>query len=501
MACHNGLTARSGEDVSLGFDWRATMMANSARDPHWQAAVRRETLDHPLVAEEIEHECSVCHMPMAHTLSVASGAKGRVFAHLSANRKPKAIDRLAVDGVSCSLCHQIAPRNLGTRQSFTGGFEIDGREPSGDAAIFGPFNVDRGRTTIMRSATGFRQTESRHIQESELCATCHTLYTNARGAKGEIVGRLPEQVPYLEWRHSAFREQQSCQSCHMPVVEEPTPIVSVLGEPRDGLSRHVFLGGNFFMLRMLNRYRAELGVRALPQELDAAATRTIHHLQSKTANVTVDGMRVEKGRLDFRVTATNLSGHKLPTAYPSRRAWLHVTVRDGSGRTLFESGAVRANGFIDGNDNDADRARYEPHHRLIRTSQEVQVYEAIIEDPAGIVTTGLLQGVRFAKDNRLLPSGFDKATAEPDIAVRGDAAVDEDFAAGSDRTGYSIDISQGAGPYAVDVELRFQPIAFRWADNLRQYTADETHRFVTYYESMGASSSEVLTRTTVISQP
>src|SRR5207253_1713736 len=47
MACHNSLTAPSGEDVSIGIAWRASIMANSARDPYWQAGVRREIIDHP----------------------------------------------------------------------------------------------------------------------------------------------------------------------------------------------------------------------------------------------------------------------------------------------------------------------------------------------------------------------------------------------------------------------------------------------------------------------
>jgi hypothetical protein len=37
--------------------------------------------------------------------------------------------------------------------------------------------------------------------------------------------------------------------------------------------------------------------------------------------------------------------------------------------------------------------------------------------------------VRYLKDNRLLPGGFDKRTAEPDIAVRGHAASDADLSA------------------------------------------------------------------------
>ena len=65
LACHNGLTTPSGEDVSIGAAWQASMMAHSARDPYWQAAVRREILDHPERAAEIQQECAACHMPMA----------------------------------------------------------------------------------------------------------------------------------------------------------------------------------------------------------------------------------------------------------------------------------------------------------------------------------------------------------------------------------------------------------------------------------------------------
>ena len=47
LACHNGLVTPSGEDVSIGVSWRASIMANASRDPYWQAGVRRETIDHP----------------------------------------------------------------------------------------------------------------------------------------------------------------------------------------------------------------------------------------------------------------------------------------------------------------------------------------------------------------------------------------------------------------------------------------------------------------------
>ena len=494
VACHNGLVTGSGEDVSIGLAWRASMMANSSRDPYWQAAVRRETIDHPSAVGEIEDECSICHMPMARTRAHASGMHGEVFAHLPVGERSTLDAVLAADGVSCTVCHQIDQQGLGTRATFTGRFSIV-NPASGTRTMLGPFEVDAGRTSVMRSATGVAPGEARYVQESELCATCHTLYTTALGARGDPIGSLPEQVPYLEWRHSAFRDRQSCQACHMPAVDRPTPIASVLGEPRQGLSRHTFLGGNFFMLRMLNRHRADLGVTALPAELDAVADATVRQLQSDTAAVSIASARTEEdGRLRIDVVVTNKTGHKLPTGYPSRRTWLHVTVRDGSGRTVFESGAIDARGAIAGNDQDEDPVRFEPHYDEIHSAGEVQIYESVMADQSGAPTTGLLRGIAFVKDNRLLPDGFDKQSADADIAVRGGATGDDTFVGGRDRVTYRVVVGSTAGPFAIDAELRYQPIAFRWARNLANYDADEPRRFVSYYDQMAAESSVVLAR-------
>jgi hypothetical protein len=340
-------------------------------------------------------------------------------------------------------------------------------------------------------------TQAPHIRESELCATCHTLYTQALGPQGDVVGELPEQVPYLEWQHSAFREEaRSCQSCHMPAVAEPTRISAVLGEERTGLGRHTFLGGNFFMLRMLNRYRSGLGVEALPRELDAAAHATIAQLQQDTATVSVVRADTAGGRIEVEVSVRNLTGHKLPTGYPSRRAWLHLTVRDRENQPVFRSGEITPSGLIRGNDNDADAARVEPHYTEIRSEDQVQIYESVMRDLNGNITTGLLRATGYAKDNRLVPRGFDKATAVPDIAVIGAAREDADFTDEGDRVRYIVGTAGRSGPFRIDAELRFQPVAFRWAQNLRAYDAAETRRFVTWFDAMSTGSSVVLARTT-----
>jgi hypothetical protein len=486
MACHNGLTTPSGEDVSIGVSWRASMMAHSSRDPYWQGAVRREAIDHPEHAAAIEDECSICHMPMTTYPARAASGLGTVFARLPVSR---GTDPLAADGVSCTVCHQITNERLGSPESFTGGYVLNVASPAGPQPMFGPFQVDDGRTHLMRSATGLTPTESIHVRRSELCATCHTLFTSALDAEGRAVGRLPEQVPFLEWQHSAYNTQRSCQDCHMPAVAEPTPIASVLGEPREGLSRHTFLGGNFFMLRMLNRYRADLGVTAPPHELEAAAMATERQLRADTATVRIAEPIRAGSTASFTVIVENLTGHKLPTGYPSRRTWLHVTARDASGQVLFESGAVAPTGAIAGNLNDEDPVRYEPHYDEIRSADEVQIYESVMVDAKGIPTTGLLQGVRYVKDNRLLPRGFDKATASSDVAVHGGASGDADFQSGGDRVRYAIDVSKAQGPVTLEVELRFQTISFRWARNLGTYAAAETKRFASYYDSMAQGSS------------
>src|SRR3954466_3248553 len=59
VACHNGITTPAGEDISIGVNWRTSMMANSGRDPYWMAAVRRETIDHPAAAAMIQDECTI----------------------------------------------------------------------------------------------------------------------------------------------------------------------------------------------------------------------------------------------------------------------------------------------------------------------------------------------------------------------------------------------------------------------------------------------------------
>jgi len=504
IACHNVLVTPEGEDVSIGASWRSTMMANSARDPYWQAGVRRETIDHPTHSAAIQDECAECHMPMSTQISRASGGRGEVFAYLPFNKaNGTEIQKFAADSISCTVCHQISNERLGTRESFNGEFVMKPTPPDGTRVIFGPYQIDAGRKTIMRSVTGFVQAQGAHIQQSELCATCHTLYTQAFSPTGQVIGSLPEQMNFQEWQHSDYsktQSAQSCQSCHMPEVKGATRIASVLGDSRDGLNRHLFVGGNAFMVRMLNRYRADLGVVATSSELEATAKATVRQLQEDTATLSIARSELAGTMLNVDVSVRNLTGHKFPTGYPARRTWLHFTVRDGDGRTVFESGAVNDRGLIAGNDNDADATKYEPHYDRITSADQVQIYEPVMGDPNDVPTTGLLTATHYLKDNRLLPRGFDKATADKDIGVYGAAMQDSDFAGGGDVVHYAVPVPARAGPFVVSVELLYQPIGFRWAHNLEKYDAPEPKRFLNYFNEMSSSSSVVVAKASTTQQ-
>ena len=207
FACHNELTTPNGQDVSIGLAWRSSIMANSARDPYWQASVRRETVDHPQAVADIEDECSVCHMPVTRYEAKLKGQKGAIFAHLPFDPDNKE-SAAAEDGVTCSICHQISKEKLGTKDSFNGGFVVETPRAKNERPEYGPFAIPPDRQHIMNTSTGgFQPVQAAHIRDSALCGTCHQLYTTAHGKDGKPSGYLPEQMPYLEWLHSDYPSQ------------------------------------------------------------------------------------------------------------------------------------------------------------------------------------------------------------------------------------------------------------------------------------------------------
>lgn len=498
IACHVGMKSSTGEDYSIGFDWRASLMANSSRDPYWQGSIRRETMDHPEATQHIQNECSFCHMAPIRLADRDAGRDTHVFSRFPFQKvsgKTSASQRLAQDGVTCSVCHQIEKEGLGTEATFNGNVVVSQAVREDERPEYGPFDPDHGHQTLMHSSTaGYLPVHSDHIRDSALCGSCHTLYTEPIVPGGARLPRFPEQMPYQEWQHSDFPSKQTCQQCHMPEVKEPTPVTALYGTMREGARRHVFVGANFVMAGMLNDHRDDLAVEALPEEFKSANARTREFLQTQAARVTIESVDSMRGKVAIEVLVQNLSGHKLPTAFPSRRAWLHVMVKDANNNVVFESGKLRADGSIVGNANDEDPAKFEPHYREITKPDQVEIFEPILADAQGRVTTGILDATRYAKDNRLLPAGFDKASANGDIMVVGDAAQDPNFTNHGSRVRYVVPTGNATGKLTIVAELYYQPIGYRWAHNLAPYKASEPQRMVEYFENSASDSAIVLAK-------
>jgi hypothetical protein len=112
----------------------------------------------------------------------------------------------------------------------------------------------------------------------------------------------------------------------------------------------------------------------------------------------------------------------------------------------------------------------------------VQIYETILHTTENEVTTTLLKTEGYLKDNRLLPAGFPARNPPADIAPKGAALEDEDFLPRKDTINYLIDLSGHPGPYHIQVELLYQSIGYRWAENLREYSTIESELFFSYYD-------------------
>ena len=486
-----------GDEYSIGLDWRASLMANSSRDPYWQASLRRETLDHAPAGAAIEDECSACHMANP-TLSFEAG--GRVdtsVCEITAESHPA---KESSDGVTCSVCHQVSPERLGTEQSYNGNFLVNGPTTDGSRAEFGPYEIAAGLQQIMRSSTGgYQPQHGAQIQSAELCASCHTLITEARDANGTVVGSLPEQMVYQEWQHSDFRNDRSASPAICPRSltmfrsrvswgpHDPTH-VAINSSARTSSCRKSW--GAITMSWMWPRNR----VSYMTQLIEPSDTCRMRRPRSSVSRT-----QLHDKRLQTEVTVGNLGGHKLPTAFPARRTWLHFIVRDRDHRVIFESGALKADGSIVGNDNDSDPAQYEPHYREIRSPDQVQIYEAILGDHAGHVTTGLLFATDYLKDNRLLPRGFDKTNASPNIAVHGEALADPDFTDRGHTIPYSVAVTP-SGRLKPRLNSGISPSVIAGRKISATTMPTETRRFVGYYAAMGRANAVLLTKVSHISQ-
>ncbi len=68
------------------------------------------------------------------------------------------LHEIAMDGVSCTLCHQIENINLNNEASFSGQYSINNNLPEGARLAYGPFQPPMGLANRMQAESGFLPT-------------------------------------------------------------------------------------------------------------------------------------------------------------------------------------------------------------------------------------------------------------------------------------------------------------------------------------------------------
>jgi mono/diheme cytochrome c family protein len=437
---------------------------------------------------------------------------------------------LARDGISCSVCHRavptetppgVSPLEYFLETSITGRFQVGPPDH-----IYGPFPDSELAPYAMQTATGITPRFSPYIQSPRLCGSCHTIDMPVLdGQPGQM---SIEQATYLEWLNSQYQTEfglpgpnaRSCQSCHMsggyhsaskgldvpqlkekiaiigdetyPEAEHRVPIQDITVRVRDqGFRRHELLGLNVFLLEMFRQFYDVLGVRTSDYmsgsttDLQDAIDNYAQQARERTARLTAAARVTGPQQVEADVTVTNLAGHRLPSGVGFRRAFLELVVRDGGGETVWASGRTDRLGVIlDGNGQilpselfseyvDAQgtvQQHYQPHHEVITSQDQAQIYEELTKNSDGKFTTNFTRRFETVKANRLLPIGWTEHGPDPSLNGRflqathaeGSAASDPDYhdGRGTDRVVYRMTLPPGvdAATCTVQATLYYQAV-------------------------------------------
>ncbi|MFZ1686375.1 MAG: T9SS type A sorting domain-containing protein [Flavobacteriales bacterium] len=482
----------NGFDVNVSDDWRSTMMANSARDPFWRAKVSHEILVNPAHQVALENKCTSCHAPAGNHNNRLTGIGPYSIAQLDT-------DVVGQDGVSCVPCHIQSADSIGLLFSGNLRFDTLGRP------LYGPYD-DGLFGSPMSSFVGYEPLYSPHINDAGLCAGCHTLITETVDLSGVLTGgHFVEQATYHEWLNSSFNTDVdpdngiTCQGCHVPRIDDAIVISAnyLFLDGRSPYGLHHFAGANTFMLQLLKNNSVALGLTATASQFDSTINLSYIQLQQNSLmlDVTMEDRTTDTAFID--VDLTNLAGHKFPSGYPSRRAFVELDVLNDEGDTLFSSGGWDADYEVNGHD-----AEWEPHHDVITAEDQAQIYEQVMADVNGNKTTVLERAASLLKDNRLAPLGFTTSHASYDTTLIVNVPVtDIDFnhdglgveGSGTDIVHYHVPMNGYAGPAHVHARFWYQTAPPRWMQEMFAYNSAEIDSFRTMYDN--ADGTPVLVET------
>ena len=427
--------------------------------------------------------------------------------------------RLARDGISCTVCHRISDDDLNSEQRFTGNF---GTGPSDE--LYGPFSDVQ--TKPMQHALNNTPLKGDQIQSSALCSSCHNILLPVLSNSGSpiVIATIDgqqlthsyEQTTGLEWVNSDFSSGdtfESCQDCHMPhdfggerlppqrianiesnrfaPTDHRLPDEEITLQPRTEFARHALHGLNLFLNQMFQQFPVILGIRQIdyagnigPSTQPALITGEESMLamaRNETAKVMIQELQLgEDGTLTTTVEIANWAGHYLPSGVGFRRVFLEYIVYQND-EILWSSGQTNALGVIvDGATGkilpteygENDSTQFQPHYQTITSQDQVQIYQELIKDSDGVLTTSFLRRAHTVKDNRLRPRGFSVATyannSSPYVQalaeeLKGLPSYQDDHYSDPDKTGsdvltYVAQLPQGSKPTHVTVRAYNQSI-------------------------------------------
>lgn len=354
-----------------------------------------------------------------------------------------------------------------------------------------------------------------------------------------------EQATYLEWLNSEYENEintqnpqaKSCQDCHMSrglkdekhgidiaqlqtkiaVIQDTTypEAENLVASDRlkvrsreTGFRRHNFSGLNAFLLEMFNQFDDVLGVpkadymSGSTQGIDHAVEHMAQTARDDVASLVVAADWQRPNRLTARVVVANKVGHRFPSGVGFRRAFLELAIVETAKdpgepeRTVWASGLTNDQGVLLGADGqplpteffDRDpgtgRQRFQQHHEIITSPDQVQVYETLLHDAKGEFTTSFVRSCETVKDNRLLPRGWRPEGPGPALTGRylkathpGPGASEDpryQDGSGSDEVTYRIELPGSIDPARLQVRatLYYQAIPPYFLRNLFETAPD-----------------------------
>ncbi len=271
------------------------------------------------------------------------------------------------EGLTCSTCHSIISTDTTGTGSYVMGTPAVLVDESG-APITGPVSdaeilahLDRHSKAVMRPL----------YQTAEFCAACH---------KAAIPRSLDDYKwlraisLYDEWQGASFTKQSplpfyrkdsvsTCQTCHM--VREPLAAGAIDPGAKDGqLVSHRWLGGNTLMpqyykfdeqaeklaafLKNASDGKGVFNVDIFALEKESAAATATDQVLVAPLGLTSFSLAPGETLVADVVIQNKGIGHSfIPEQRDFYEAWVDFTVKDGSGKTLAESGFIQPDGNLD----------------------------------------------------------------------------------------------------------------------------------------------------------